>query len=194
MIKNLLKHSLRALKKQKGYVAINILGLAIGIACSIIIALFIIHELSYDQYNENKDRMYRVILDGKIGEQEVVASYTAAVIGPTMAIDFPEVEKFCRLNTWGEAIVKKEDVAYVIEDFAEVDSTFFEIFSIPLLKGSSKTVLNEPNTMVLSESTAKKIFGNEDPINKLLRVNTGQEPYRITGVMADFPEGNTFKC
>ena len=94
MIKNLLKHSLRALKKQKGYVAINILGLSIGIACSIIIALFIIHELSYDQYNENKDRLYRLTLDGKIGEQEVNASYTAAVIGPTMAIDFPEVEKF----------------------------------------------------------------------------------------------------
>ena len=194
MIKNLLKHSLRALKKQKGYVAINILGLSIGIACSIIIALFIIHELSYDQYNENKDRLYRLTLDGKIGEQEVNASYTAAVIGPTMAIDFPEVEKFCRLNTWGEAIVKKEDIAYVIDDFAEVDSTFFELFSIPLLKGDSKTVLNEPNTMVLSESTAKKIFGDEDPINKLLRLNTDQNSYRVTGVMADFPEETHFNA
>ncbi|WP_163324459.1 ABC transporter permease [Draconibacterium mangrovi] len=194
MIKNLLKHSLRALKKQKGYVAINIFGLAIGIACSIIIALFIIHELSYDQYHENKDRIYRVNLDGKIGEQEVNASYSASILGPTMVNDFPEVEKFCRLNTWGETIIKKEDIAYVIDDFAEVDSTFFELFSIPLLKGNSKTVLNEPNTMVLSESTAKKIFGNEDPINKMLRVNTGQDPYRITGVMADFPEETHFNA
>ncbi|KJF45563.1 ABC transporter permease [Draconibacterium sediminis] len=188
MIKNLLKHSLRALKKQKGYVAINILGLAIGIACSIIIALFIIHELSYDQYHENKDRIYRVNLDGKIGEQEVNASYSASILGPTMADEFPEVEKFCRLNNWGEAVVKREDIAFVIDDFAEVDSTFFQLFSIPLLRGDSKTVLNEPHTMVLSESTAKKIFGNEDPINKMVRVNTGQDPYRITGVMADFPE------
>ncbi|WP_372647275.1 ABC transporter permease [Draconibacterium sp.] len=188
MIKNLLKHSLRALKKQKGYVAINILGLAIGIACSIIIALFIIHELSYDQYHQNKDRIYRVNLDGKIGEQEVNASYSASILGPTMADEFPEVEKFCRLNNWGEAVVKREDIAFVIDDFAEVDSTFFQLFSIPLLRGDSKTVLNEPHTMVLSESTAKKIFGNEDPINKMVRVNTGQDPYRITGVMADFPE------
>eukprot|EP00831_Metopus_contortus_P062795 TRINITY_DN55047_c0_g1_i1.p1 TRINITY_DN55047_c0_g1~~TRINITY_DN55047_c0_g1_i1.p1 ORF type:complete len:204 (-),score=44.88 TRINITY_DN55047_c0_g1_i1:151-762(-) len=104
------------------------------------------------------------------------------------------VEKFCRLNTWGETIIKKEDIAYVIDDFAEVDSTFFELFSIPLLKGNSKTVLNEPNTMVLSESTAKKVFGNEDPINKMLRVNTGQDPYRITGVMADFPEETHFNA
>ena len=194
MIKNLLKHSLRALKKQKGYVAINIFGLAIGIACTIIIALFITHELSYDKYHENKDRIYRLTLDGKIGEQEVNASYTAAVIGPTMATDFPEVERFCRLNKWNETILKKEDVAYIIEDFAEVDSTFFEFFSIPLLKGDSKNVLNEPHTMVLSESTAKKIFGNEDPINKLLRVNTGQDPYRVTGVMADFPEETHFNA
>ncbi len=194
MIKNLLKHSLRALKKQKGYVAINIFGLAIGIACTIIIALFITHELSYDKYHENKDRIYRLTLDGKIGEQEVNASYTAAVIGPTMATDFPEVERFCRLNKWNETILKKEDVAYIIEDFAEVDSTFFEFFSIPLLKGDSKNVLNEPHTMVLSESTAKKIFGNEDPINKMLRVNTGQDPYRVTGVMADFPEETHFNA
>lgn len=194
MIKNLLKHSLRALKKQKGYVVINIFGLAIGIACSIIIAQFIIHELSYDQYHQKKDRIYRLTLDGKIGEQEVNASYTASVIGPTMVSDFPEVERFCRLNTWGETIVKKEEIVYIVDDYAEVDSSFFEIFSIPLLKGDSKTVLNEPNTMVLSKSTAQKIFGSEDPINKLLRVNSGQDPYRVTGIMADFPEETHFNA
>lgn len=194
MIKNLLKHSLRALKKQKGYVAINVFGLSVGIACSLIIALFIIHQLSYDQYNLKKDRIYRLTLDGKIGEQEVNASYSASVIGPTMAIDFPEVEKFCRLNTFGETIVKDGDRVFTVKDFAEVDSTFFEIFSIPLLKGNVKSVLNEPNSMVLSESMAKIIFGDQDPVDKMLRVNTRQEPYRITGVMADFPEETHFNA
>jgi len=194
MIRNLLKHSLRALKKQKGYVAINIFGLSVGIACSLIIALFIFHQTSYDEYNELKDRIFRLTLDGKIGEQEVNASYSAAVIGPTMATDFPEVEKFCRWNSWGETIVKREDLNYTITDFAEADSTFFEVFSIPLLKGDKKSVLNEPNTMVLSESTAKKIFGNEDPIGKMLKINTGTEPYRVTGVMADFPEETHFNA
>lgn len=194
MIKNIVKHSLRALKKQKGYVAINIFGLSVGIACSLIIALFIIHQLSYDQYNLKKDRIYRLTLDGKIGDQEVNAAYTAAVIGPTMATDFPEVEKFCRLNVFGETVVKKEDLIYTVKDFAEVDSSFFEIFSIPLVRGNSKTVLAEPNTMVLSESTAKIIFGNEDPIDKMLRINTRKEPYKITGVMADFPGETHFNA
>jgi len=194
MIKNLLKHSFRALKKQKGYVAINIFGLSVGIACSLIIALFVIHQLSYDQYNLKKDRIYRLTLDGKIGEQEVNASWTASVIGPTMAVDFPEVEKVCRLNMFGETIVKDGDRVFTVKDFAEVDSSFFEIFSIPLLKGNVKTVLNEPNAMVLSESIAKIIFGNQDPIDKMLRINTRQEPYKITGVMADFPEETHFNA
>ncbi|WP_340113137.1 ABC transporter permease [Maribellus mangrovi] len=194
MIKNLLKHSLRALKKQKGYVAINVFGLSVGIACSLIITLFVIHQLSYDQYNLKKDRIYRLTLDGKIGEQEIKASYTASVIGPTMAIDFPEVERFCRLNTFGETIVKDGDRVFTVKDFAEIDSSFFEIFSIPLLQGNVKTVLNEPNTMVLSESMAKIIFGDQNPIDKILRINTRQEPYRITGVMADFPEESHFNA
>ncbi|MCG6191112.1 ABC transporter permease [Maribellus maritimus] len=194
MIKNVLKHSLHALKKQKGYVAINIFGLSIGIASSLIIALFIIHQLSFDQYNLKKDRIYRLTLDGKIGEQEVNAAYTASIIGPTMAMDFPEVENFCRLNIFGETIVKKEDLIFSIKDFVEVDSSFFEIFSIPLLKGNTQTVLTEPNTMVLSESMAKTIFGSEDPIDKMLQINTRTEPYRITGVMTDFPEETHFNA
>ncbi len=194
MIKNLFKHSLRSLKKQKGYVFINILGLAIGIACSLIITLFVFHQLSYDQYHVKKDRLYRLVLDGKIGDQEVYVSSTAAVIGPTIVNDFPEVESICRLNTFGETIVKNEDDIFTITDFAEVDSTFFELFSISLLKGDIKTVLNAPNTMVLSASTAKKIFGNENPINKALKINTRKEPYRVTGVMEDFPENTHFNA
>jgi putative ABC transport system permease protein len=194
MIKNLLKHSLRSLKKQKGYVAINIFGLSVGIACSLIITLFVLHQLSYDNYHEKKDRIYRMTLDGKIGDQEVRTSSSASIIGPTIAKDFPEIESFCRMNVYNETIIKNEDFTFVIRDFAEVDSSFFQIFSIPLLKGDAKTVLTEPNTMVLSESTAKKIFGNTDPVNKMLRVNTRQEPYRITGVMADFPENTHFNA
>ncbi|MEZ5107174.1 MAG: FtsX-like permease family protein [Draconibacterium sp.] len=194
MIKNLLKHSLRSLKKQKGYVAINISGLAIGIACSLIIALFVIHQLSYDQYHAKKDRIFRLTLDGKIGDQEVNAAYTAAIIGPTMKADFPEVEKFCRMDFSGETVIKNEDINFIVNDFAEVDSSFFEIFSIPLIQGDVKTVLNEPHEMVLSESTARKIFGDEDPMNKMLKVNTEKEPYRITGIMADFPETTHFNA
>lgn len=188
MIKELLKHSLRSLKKQKGYTAINIIGLAIGIACSLIITLFVVHQLSYDQYHEKKDQIYRLVLDGKIGEQEVLVSSTAAVIGPSIVNDFPEVESCMRLNTFGETVVKKENQTFVISDFAEADSTFFSFFSIPLLRGEAKEVLNTPNAMVLSESMAKRIFGDEDPINKTLLVGANTDPFRITGIMEDFPE------
>lgn len=194
MIKNLLKHSLRSMKKQKGYVFINILGLSIGIACSLIITLFVIHQFSFDQYHEKKDRIFRLVLDGKIGEQEVLVSSTASIIGPTMKNDFPEVESFCRTNSFGETIVKNEDNIFIITDFVEVDSSFFGIFSIPLLKGDAKNVLNAPNTMVLSASTAKKIFGNEDPINKILKINTRSNGYTVTGVMADIPENTHFNA
>ncbi len=193
MIKNVLKYSLRSLKKQKGYVFINILGLSIGIACSLIITLFVIHQLSYDNYHKKKDRIYRLVLDGKIGEQEVLASYTAPIIGPTLQNDLPEVESFCRMNTFGETVVKQEDNIFIIKDFAEVDSSFFSFFSIPLLKGDVKNVLNSPNSMVLSESTVKIIFGDEDPINKLLKIGTGTDVYKVTGVMADTRENTHFK-
>lgn len=194
MIKALLKHSWRSLKKQKGYTFINVLGLSIGIACSLIITLFVIHQLSYDQYHENKDRLYRLTLDGKIGEQELIVSSTASIIGPTMLDEFPEVENYNRLNIFGENILKDGDRIFTFKDFAETDSTFFDIFSIPLSQGDPKTVLNEPYTMVLSESTAKTIFGDEDPINKTLKLNTGNTAYRITGIMADFPENTHFNA
>ncbi|NQU85363.1 MAG: ABC transporter permease, partial [Mariniphaga sp.] len=194
MIKNLLKHSLRSLKKQKGYVFINILGLSIGIACSLIITLFVIHQLSYDQYHTKKERLYRLVLDGKIGDQELMTSSSAAVIGPTMVIDFPEVESVNRINFVGETIIKKGDQNYVISDCMESDSLFFDLFSIPLLKGDKKSVLNSPNAIVLSETTANLIFGDEDPINKMVKINTRQDPFIITGVMADVLENTHFNA
>lgn len=94
MIKNILKHSIRALNRQKAYVLINIIGLSIGIACSLLISLFVINELSYDQFHEKKDRIFRVNLHGKIGGQEAHVSSTATPIAPTMKDEFPEVEDF----------------------------------------------------------------------------------------------------
>ena len=98
MLNNLIKYSIRSFKRQRSYIIINILGLSIGIACSLLIALFIINEAGYDKYNIKKDRIYRLILNGKIGGQEITAAYTAAVIGPTMAKEFPEIEDFLRMN------------------------------------------------------------------------------------------------
>ncbi len=192
MFRNLLKYSFRALSRQKSYVFINVLGLAIGLVCSIIIVLFIRYELSYDQYNVEKDRMYRVILHGKLGGQEVQVTSTAAVIGPTMLNEFPEVESFLRMNGWGETIVKYEDKYFTEDDFMEADSTFFDFYSIPLIRGDAKTVLNESHFVVISESTANKIFGTEDPINKLIQIGNDNTKYKVTGIMQDVPPNTHF--
>ncbi|MBE9491393.1 MAG: ABC transporter permease [Bacteroidetes bacterium] len=194
MFKNLLKYSFRSLRKQKSFVFINVIGLAIGLVCSIIIALFILFELSYDQYNDNKDRIYRVILNGKLGGQEVRVTSTASVIAPTMLNEFPEVESFLRLNTWGETIIKYEDKFFTENAFIEADSTFFDFFSIPLLRGDARRVLVEPHYVVLSESTAEKIFGEEDPVNKLLQIGNDETKYKVTGIMEDIPENTHFRA
>ena len=98
MLRNLITHSLRSLKRQRSYLIINILGLSVGIACSLLIALYVINEASYDKFNEKKDHIFRLILDGKIGGQEIISAYSAPVIGPTMLKEFPEIEDFLRLN------------------------------------------------------------------------------------------------
>ncbi|HJZ40390.1 MAG TPA: FtsX-like permease family protein [Bacteroidales bacterium] len=192
MINSLFKHSLRTLNRQKGYFLINITGLSIGIACSLIIALFIIHELSYDQYNEKKDRIFRLVISGIIGEQELNVAITSASVGPTMLREFPEVEDFTRISTPSEPLVEYLGKKYFEKGFIESDSSFFNVFSIPLLRGNKKTVLSEPHTLVISESTAVKLFDKDDPIDKSLLIGNDTVPYRITGLMADIPETSHF--
>ena len=192
MTSNIIKHSIRALNRQKAYVLINIIGLSIGIACSLLISLFVLNELSYDQFNTKKDRIYRVVLHGKLGGQEAHVSSTASVIAPTMMQEFPEMEDFCRMNFWGETVIKYEEQTFTQSAFAQADSAFFKIFSIHLIKGNAETVLNAPHKVVISETTAKKMFGNEDPIDKMIKVGTDSSLYKITGVMEDIPELSHF--
>ena len=192
MLKNLLKYSIRALSRQKTHVVINITGLMVGMVCSMIIALFIIHELSYDRFNEKKDRIYRVILNGRLGGQEVKVTYTASPIGPTMKNEFPEVEDFVRMNPWGETTIRYGEHSFTEKDFMEADSSFFNFFSIPLLRGDAAKVLSEPRTLVLSETAAERIFGREDPVNKMLKIGTDTALYRVTGIMKDIPDNAHF--
>ncbi len=194
LLRKLIKYSVSALKRQRTYVALNMLGLSIGMACSIVIALFIVNELSYDQFNEKKDQIYRLVLQGKIGGQQIKAVSSASPIGPTMRNDFPEVIDFCRMNGWGETVIRHDEKSFTENDFLEADSSFFNFFSIGLLRGESDRVLNEPHTLVLSETAARRIFGDKDPINQMLRVGNDTVKYRVTGVMEDMPENAHFKA
>ena len=188
------KHSFRAMYKQKAYLFINIVGLSIGIACSMIIALFIINELSYDQFNEKKDRIYRLIVNGKMADKELSYAITSGAIGPAMLRDFPEVEAFMRLTPNGESLVKYSEKIFPESSLVYADSTFFKVFSIPLLRGNVNTVLNSGHTLVLSQATAVKIFGDKDPIDKLIRIEDDTIPFLVTGIMADIPGNSHFNA
>ena len=187
MFKHYIKFSFRALRRQGGYVAINVFGLAIGMACALVIALFIMHELSFDRHHEHKDRIYRIGLHGIFSGQEVKAAYTAPPMGAAMVADMPEVESFLRVNVWDETIIQRDDDFFIEQHFMEADSTFFDFFSVPLLRGNKATALTEPYSIVVSESAAKRIFGDEDPIDQSLRIGNMPNHYRVTGLMTDMP-------
>jgi len=188
-----LKLSLRHMWKHKTHVVINILGLAIGIAFFIMIGLFVVHELSYDKFNEKGDRIYRLILDAKIGEQEILGAFTPAPMAAAFKDEIPDIVEACRMDYWGETVIRYENKTYIEDRFALADSTFFNIFSVPLIKGNPQQALNAPHKLVITESAAKKYFGNEDPIGKMLLIGTDTTHYSITGVCKDVPENSHFE-
>ncbi len=194
MLNNLIKHSIRSFKRQRAYVIINILGLSIGIACSLLIALFVINEASYDKFNVKKERIFRVILNGKIGGQEITGAYTPAIMGPTIPKEFPEVEDFLRMDGHGPTVVEFEKKIFTDNDIVQADSSFFNFFSIPVLKGDAKSLLNGPHKVVLSETMAKKIFGNVNPINKIIKIGNDSVGFVVMGVMGDVPENSHFRA
>jgi putative ABC transport system permease protein len=192
MLSNLIKYSLRSFKRQRSYIIINILGLSIGIACSLLIAVFVLNEASYDKYNEKKDRIYRLVLNGKIGGQEIVGAFTPSVMGPTMLEEFPEVEDFLRMTGSGPTVVEYESRVFTEDNLIQADSSFFKFFTLPVIKGDPQNMLNAPHKVVLTESTAKKIFGEESPIDKALKIGSDTVRYIVTGVIRDIPENSHF--
>ncbi|MBG0858602.1 MAG: ABC transporter permease, partial [Bacteroidales bacterium] len=194
MLNNLIKYSLRSFKRQRSYIIINILGLSIGIVCSLLIALFVRNEASYDKFNTKKDRIFRLILNGKIGGQEVTASSTSAVIGPTMLKEFPEIEDFLRMSKRAPTVIEYNNQPFTEDHLVEADSSFFNFFSIPILKGDPKNLLNSPRKLVLAESTAKRLFGDENPIDKILKIGEDTVRYTVAGVMADIPGNSHFEA
>ncbi|HUX94216.1 MAG TPA: ABC transporter permease [Bacteroidales bacterium] len=194
MLQNLIRYSIRSFKRQRAYIIINILGLSIGIACSLLITVFVINEASYDNFNVKKERIYRTILNGKISGQEIITSSSPAIMGPTMLREFPEIEDFLRMTGRGPTVVEYNNQAFTEEHMVEADSSFFNFFSIPVLKGDPQNLLNAPRKAVLSESTARKIFGNENPIDKTIKIGTDSIRYTVSGVMGDIPGNSHFEA
>lgn len=183
MLKNYLLVALRTLRRQKGYTSINMLGLATGVACCLFLLLYVRDELSYDRYHEHADEIYRVNL--AIPEVGRIIALTPTIIAPLLKREFPEVEAATRIEANG-GLINYGDQTFDERAFYYADSTVFDVFTFPLILGDEATALVRPNTVVITESTARKYFGNADPLGKTLKRNNDQE-YEITGVMTDLP-------
>ncbi len=192
MIRNFLRLALRHMLRQRAYVFINMLGLAVGITCFVLIGMFVSYELSFDRFNEKYDRIYNLLLDGKIGEQEVTGSWTSAPMAPTFMAEIPEVVDMVRMEKRNNSVIRVDDRSYLEDGLVYADSSFFNFFSIPLLRGDASRVLNAPRKLVLTESAAKKYFMGEDPIGKLMYVGNDTIPYEVTGISADVPANSHF--
>ena len=190
MVFNYFKIALRNIKKYATYSFINITGLAIGMACVILILLFIQDELSYDRFHENADRIYRVVDSFDVsGGIDRDFALTSAPFAPTLKQDFPEVEDAVRLLT-RRHMVTYEDKKYFEDFLFYADASVFNIFTFPLVAGNPETALVEPNTIVISESTSLKYFGKDDAMNKTLNIN--DDDYVVTGIMKNMPRNSHF--
>ncbi len=195
MFKNYLKIAWRNLGKNKGYSAINIGGLAIGMTCFLLIAMFIKNELSYDTYHEKADNIYRIVHHGSEDNLEDRWVWGNAPVGPALKADFSEVIEKVQFSGRSDVLLEYNERTFQEGNTFYVDETVFKVFSWPLLAGNPETALKAPYSIVLTESTAKKYFGNEDPIGKTMDGNGGRANdgiYTVTGVMKDVPANSHF--
>lgn len=192
MIRTYLLTAYRNMLRKPGFTFINVTGLAIGLAACIMILLYIADELGYDRFHEKSHRIYRISVHGIFGANEFHSTYTPAPLAGAMLTSFPEVEGITRLMLRPQRAVRIDDNIFIEDRFFYADSTFFEIFSFKLLEGDPNKVLSEPGSIVLTESTAKRYFGDEDPIGKTL-IEDNRFHYIVTGIAADCPGNSHFK-
>jgi putative ABC transport system permease protein len=172
MFRNYLTVALRNLLRYKVYSAINISGLAIGMACCILIFLFVEHELSYDTFHNHEQQIYRITTDVPYQNGIDHLAITWGPVGPLLVKDFPEVIQAVRFfHYFPKALLSYEEKHFYESRFFFVEPTVFEVFTFPLLKGDAHTALNDPNAVVITEEMAEKYFGDKDPIGKILTSN-----------------------
>ncbi len=192
MLNSYLKTTARNLKKNKIFSFVNIAGLAIGVSCFILIALFITDELTFDSFNKNADRIFRVNAHYKIGENRFNLANSPVPLASTLASEYPEIEKTVRIRQDANIYVKKDNDYIKEEKFFYADSTLFEIFTINFVQGNPVTALQQPNSIVLTTKTAEKYFGSKNPMGERVVLSNGKE-FLVTGVVKPVPHNSQFE-
>lgn len=192
MLTNYIKIAWRNLIRNKAFSAINIVGLAIGLATCLLITLFVLDELSYDRFNEKADRMVRVIFRGSSAGGNMNEAHVMPPTAQTLAADYPEVLEATRLRVGGTPLITYGDKTFKDNAFVYADSNFFQVFTLPFLQGDPKTALIQPNTAVITQAMARKYFGNQDPIGKVLTIKSWNTAFKITGLIDKVPTNSHF--
>lgn len=191
MIKNYITTAIRNMYKNKVYSLLNIIGLAIGVMAFTMIMLYVRFELSFDKYSSNADNIYRVITKGSMNGNDFNATLSPAPVGAAFVEEIPGVINFTRTRNFGFPVIRYKDKVFSEERWFNADSSFFEVFDLELIQGDTKTALKEPNTVVLTKSTAERYFGSEDPMGKTLNSDRRRD-YVVTGVIEDPPKNTHF--
>ncbi len=194
MLKNYLKIAFRNILKYKVYSFINISGLAVGMACVLLIGLYIQDELSYDRYHENSDRIYRLTKSSK-GASFPDWIGTQAPLAPALKEKFPEIEDYVRFDPFifkNKILISHENKSFYEEKFYLADPSIFKVFSFKLIKGNPESVLRMPANLVISKSMAEKYFGDNDPIGEIIKFD-GKTNFSVSGVMENVPSNSHFK-
>src|SRR5579872_1923689 len=177
MLKNYFITTIRVFSRQKIYSTINILGLSVGIAATILIAINILDELSYDKFFTDADRIYRIGVDETFQSQSIKYTDTGAPLAEALRRDIPEIESSIRVRGFHNQLVRYHENSFTEKHFCLADSNFFQFFSYPLMAGNKENCLKGPNRIVITESTARRYFnyqgkGDNSPIGKLMEVGT----------------------
>ncbi len=197
MFSNYFKIVLRSIRRQKFYFFINIFGLSIGMASTILILLYVLDELSYDRFHSDSDRIYRVGITGKLAGQEFNGCTSPAPMAGALSDEIPDIEDAVRLNVWTNVIAKFDENSFNEPSLLLADSNFFSFFSFQLLEGNPDEVLKGPDKLVITESSAKKYFGyirgqSESPIGKMIQIGNGDRTCMVVGIAQDPPTNSHF--
>lgn len=191
MYKNYWKVALRHLWKNKVFSAINIVGLAAGLAVCLLIVLYVFDELNYDKYNKNADRIYRLDADLFFNGTSFTSSTSPKPLPVALVNDYPLIEQMVRLSFDKNILVRKDNQNIQEHHAVFADSTFFKVFTVPMITGDPLTALNDPNSVVIDETTARKYFNSTDVVGKTLYIDNSDN-CKITGVIKDFPRQSHF--
>jgi putative ABC transport system permease protein len=180
------------MRKHSGHFILNITGLTIGITSFLLIATYVLNELSYDRFHRNYENIYRIKVKGMMAGSTIDQAITAAPMAQALLNDYPEIEHAVRINGSGDRLVKYGDITFNEDGVLFADSSFFSVFDFKLLRGDPKSALSNPRSMILTEKSANKYFGNEDPLGKRISLEADTNLYTVTGVIQNIPSNSHF--